>query len=107
MFDEKDISRNLKKYLEQSRVQQKELAIECNKTEGTISHWVDGRVSIPVKYIPIICKMLDITLYDLFGLPDNSLLSEKEKEVIKAYRNDDEFRIIVNRVLNINKREEQ
>lgn len=103
MFDEKELSLNLKKYLMQSRVQQKELAIACNKTEGTISHWVDGRVSIPVKYIPIICKMLDITLYDLFGLPDNSLLSEEEKEVIKAYRNDDEFRIITNRVLNLNK----
>ncbi len=101
MFDEKAVSRNLKKYLSQSRIQQKELAIACGKTEGTVSHWVEGRVSIPIRYIPVICEMLDITLYELFGLTDTSLLSETEKKVLNAYRKDDEFRIITNRILNI------
>ena len=101
MFDEKGISKNLKKYLNCSRVQQKELAVACGKTEGTISHWVDGRVSIPIKYVPIICEMLDITLYELFGLPDPSLLSETEKKVLNAYRSDQEFKMISNRILNI------
>lgn len=99
MFDESVISKNLKKYLVKNRVQQKELAAVCNKTEGTVSHWVDGRVSIPVKYLPVICEFLDITLYELFGLPDTSLLSESEKNIISAYRNDKEFKMIVNRIL--------
>ncbi len=101
MFDEKVISQNLKKYLNRSRIQQKELAVACGKTEGTISHWVEGRVSIPIKYIPLICEMLDITLYELFGLPDPSLLSETEKKVLNAYRSDQEFKMISNRILNI------
>ena len=99
MFDEKIISKNLKKYLTENRVQQKEIAVACNKTEGTVSHWVEGRVNVPLKYIPVICEMLDITLYDLFGLSDTSLLSESERKIISAYRNDNEFRIIVNRIL--------
>ncbi len=99
MFDEKVLCQNLKKYLAQSRVQQKELAVACGKTEGTISHWVDGRVSIPIKYIPVICEMLDITLYDLFGLPDPSLLSETERRVLNAYRKDEVFKLITDKVL--------
>lgn len=103
MFDEKVINQNLKKYLAQSRIQQKELAITCGKTEGTISHWAEGRVSIPVRYIPVICEMLDITLYELFGLPDPSLLSEAERKVLNAYRNDEVFKLISDRVLDIGK----
>ncbi len=101
MFDERVVGQNLKKYLAQSRVQQKELAVACGKTEGTISHWVDGRVSIPIKYIPVICEMLEITLYELFELPDPCLLSEAERKVLNAYRKDEVFKLISDRVLDI------
>ena len=101
MFDEKAIGQNLKKYLAQSRIQQKELAVACGKTKGTISHWVEGRVSVPIKYIPTICEMLGITLYELFGLPDTSLLSEAERKVLNAYRTDEVFKLISDRVLDI------
>ena len=100
MYDDTAISRSLKKYLAKHRIQQKELAVACNKTEGTISHWVEGRVKVPVNYIPVICEVLDITLYELFDIPDPSLLSEQEKTVISEYRNDEELKLIINRLIN-------
>lgn len=101
MFEYNEISRNLKKYLAQSRIQQKELALACGKTEGTISHWVEGRVNIPTKYIPKICEMLDISLYELFGLPDPGLLSAGERKVLNAYRTDEIFKVICDRILSV------
>lgn len=100
------IGENLKKLLSERNIQQKELAYACDKTEATITRWINGTIQIPINCIQTICDTLQISSDELLNIKlksnrglYNMNISEKEKRIINAYRNDGEFRIIVDRVI--------
>lgn len=51
-------------------IEQKALADRIGVTPNSISNWENGRSRPDVNLLPAICDALNITLYDLFSLPD-------------------------------------
>ncbi len=101
LFDEYDyiVSENLKKALQEKRIQQKELRLLCHKAPATVSRWVDGTAPIPTKYIIPICQLLDISPNEIFGYKSN--LSAEEKSLLTAYRTSKECKTIFKNVTNL------
>lgn len=106
MPKDKTIGENLKKLLSERNIQQKELAYACDKTEATIARWINGTIQIPISSIQTICDTLQISSDELLSIRSKSIhglynvnISEKEKRIIDAYRNDEEFKIIIDRVI--------
>lgn len=99
MFDEYNfiVSTNLRKIMQEKKIQQKEIRLLCQKTAATVSRWLDGTAPIPLKYIMPICQLLEVSPNEVFGYKDN--LSNEEKSVLKAYRKDKKFKDIADLLL--------
>ncbi len=106
MRKENTIGENLKRLLSEKNIQQKEIAYACNKTESAITRWINGSVQIPISEIQTICDVLQVSADELLNIETKSVkgiykisVTEKEKEIIKSYRNDKEFKVIVDRIM--------
>lgn len=75
-------------------IKQKELEKNLGVNQSTIAGWKSRNCPPPIKYIIGIADFLDITLYELLGLEEPGIKSEKrliiseeEKDLIRCYRN--------------------
>ena len=94
-----DFSRQLKILTEQHNISQKDLADKLSVTTATISRWLSGDIMPRLDKMLILCDLFKIDLYSLLGINDPSNLTEKEKRIISQYRNDSEFKLIIDRIL--------
>ena len=77
----------IRHFREQSRMEQKELAERLGVTGNAVSNWENGRSRPDLNLLPALCKALDITLYEVFGMKAPVLsLSEEEQIHLTAYR---------------------
>lgn len=78
-----------------------DLAKHFNVSEMTASRWHKG-INIPdVELLPELAKFLGISLYELFGIKDPSILSDEEKNLISNYREKSSMQIAVKKLLSI------
>ena len=81
------ICERIRFYREKKGIEQKELAKQLGITGNSISNWETGRSRPDINLIPDICRILDISLNDLFGLPHpQELYTRSEKKLIETYR---------------------
>ena len=78
-----EIRKNLIKYRKEKGLSQKELAEKLNITNVSVSTWERGLNSIDISNLFNICKILDISVNDLFGKYSND---QKENEEIKTVK---------------------
>ena len=77
----------IRHFREQARMEQKELAERLGVTGNAVSNWENGRSRPDLNLLPALCKALDITLYEVFGMKAPVLsLSEEEQIHLTAYR---------------------
>ena len=67
------ICERIKHYRELMGMEQKALARLIGVTPNSISNWETGRSRPDVNLLPGICEALNITFYDLFGVPDPTI----------------------------------
>ena len=65
---------------------QPELAELMGVSRNTITNWENDRARPEVETIRVLCSILGIPLYELFGLPNSSQLTSHEKVVFGQYR---------------------
>ena len=80
------ICERLRYYRRLRKTEQKQLAKELGITGNAISNWEKGRSRPDVSLIPELCRVLDISLYDLFGVEYPERLDAGEAEHLEAYR---------------------
>ena len=81
------ICERVKHYRELTGMEQKELAGKLGITANSISNWENGRSRPDINLVPDLCRELDISLYELFGIPDPfDYYSTEEKEHMEIYR---------------------
>ena len=81
------VCRNIRHYREQLGIEQKELGSRIGVIGNTISNWENGYSRPDLNHIPNLCKALNITLYELFGLDDPLYrYSAREQMLISDYR---------------------
>ena len=82
------ICERVRYYRERNRMEQKELSKRLGITANSISNWENGRARPDINLIPALCDVLHVTLYDLFGMKDPTvILTENEQSLIDSYRN--------------------
>ncbi len=70
------------------------LANELGVTFTSVKRW-QTHVCLPeVSLLPKLCKIMNITLYELFDVPDPSSLSLAEKEILSKYHSDPNFKTL-------------
>lgn len=78
-----------KKLLEEKVCTQSDLALYCDVSKTTVGKWCKDTCPTADK-IPAICEQLHITIFELLGIKDTSIISNVEKELLEQYKNADE-----------------
>ena len=86
-----NIAKNLKRFREERKVKQVQLAEVLGVKHNTVSSWENGTNSIDISFVMQICGYLDISLDDFFGKKNKNIptleMSEDEKKLILNWRN--------------------
>ena len=81
------ICERIRYYRELMGMEQKELAKKLGITGNSISNWENGRARPDINLLPEICRLLCVTLYELFGMDDPTVqLTAGEQLHIDSYR---------------------
>lgn len=81
------ICARIRHFRELKGIEQKELARMIGITGNSISNWENGRSRPDIALLPDICEVLDITLYDLFGVEDPTIqMIAGEQLLLDSYR---------------------
>ena len=78
--------RTLRKYRLKAELEQDQLARALGMTGNTISNWERGVSRPDLSLIPTICNLLDMTLYEFFGLADPNPHTSDERGVVADFR---------------------
>ena len=81
------ICERIRYYRELVGMEQKELARRIGVTGNSVSNWENGRARPDINLLPEICRVLDVTLYELFDMDDPTItLTAGEQMHIDSYR---------------------
>lgn len=79
-------ARSIKKYREQIGMEQKELARRLGIPASAVSNWETGFAKPNIDILVPVCRVLGITLYDMFGLDDPLMkYTAREQTLIAKY----------------------
>ena len=85
-----NIAKNLKRFREERKLTQKQLAEVLGVRHNTVSTWENGTNSIDVSLLMQICEFLNVSLDDMFGKKRKNIptfeMSEDEKKLIFNWR---------------------
>ena len=74
-------------FREKRRMGQKELAGKLGISANAVSNWEHGRGRPDLNLLPALCAALEISFYELFGIPDPALPpSPEEQLLLERYR---------------------
>lgn len=96
-----NVKNNLKYYLELRGISQKELAIRLSISQSAVTNWITGKNSPDIDMVAEICKVLNISIVDLFGCNKTNEYTEIEKKIIIQYRNKPELKKAIHILLEI------
>ena len=80
------ICEQVRRYRTLRKLDQKQLAKELNITANAVSNWEQGRSRPDVSLIPDLCRVLGISIYDLYGEKDPHSFTEREDRHMQNYR---------------------
>ena len=81
------ICERIRYYRELIGMEQKELARQIGVTGNSVCNWENGRARPDINLIPEICRVLGVTLYELFDMEDPTVtLTAGEQMHIDSYR---------------------
>ena len=98
---EQAIADNLCKYLDLKNKKRADLALYLDTSISAISRFCLNKSTPTVSQLVKICKFLEISLNDLFGIEDSSTLSDDEVRFIEALRDNPEAYKYIKQFLNI------
>jgi repressor LexA len=84
-----EVSKNLLHYRKRKRLTQKALAYALGVSHNTISQWESGTNSIDIDTLYRVCKILCVSINDMYGAYANALTeqySKAEKKIIDDFR---------------------
>ena len=81
------VGKRIQYYRKRSGLEQKDIARRLGITPNAVSNWENGRTRPDLSVLPLLCGILGITLYELYGLDaPEAGFSEKEQQLIADYR---------------------
>lgn len=96
-----NICNNIKQYLDNTPdMTNAKFGALFNVTEATVRGWRKNENIPSIKLFEPIADVLGITLIELLGLDHENYLLPEDIDLIKAYSTDNQFREIVDKILN-------
>ena len=80
------ICERVRHYRTLRKIEQKELARQLNITPNSVSNWECGRSRPDVSLLPELCRVLEITPFELTGMHNPTVYSEHERLHMDKYR---------------------
>ena len=80
------ICERVRHYRTLRKIEQKELARQLNITPNSVSNWECGRSRPDVSLLPELCRVLEITPFELMGMHNPAVYSEHERLHMDKYR---------------------
>lgn len=80
------ICERVRHYRTLRKIEQKELARQLNITPNSVSNWECGRSRPDVSLLPELCRVLEITPFELMGMHNPAVYSEHERQHMDKYR---------------------
>ena len=80
------ICERVRRYRTLRKIEQKELARQLNITPNSVSNWECGRSRPDVSLLPELCRVLEITPFELMGMHNPAVYSEHERLHMDKYR---------------------
>ena len=80
------ICERVRHYRTLRKMEQKELARQLNITPNSVSNWECGRSRPDVSLLPELCRVLEITPFELMGMHNPAVYSEHERLHMDKYR---------------------
>ena len=82
-----NVCERIRYYRKKNGMEQKQLAQTLGITANAVTNWENGRSRPDIQMLPRLCQILNISLYELFGIPDPYLhYTQNEQAVIEDYR---------------------
>lgn len=99
-----EIGNRIRKYREEAKLSQMQLAKQIGVTNSRVSNWEQGLNRPDADMLAEICKALNVSPSLLLGIQLTSEeLNDKERKIIRAYREKTELQLAVDILLGINK----
>ncbi len=77
------ISGNIKRLINEKNIKQKEFAKKIEVSESSVSNYINGVNFFPLEKVPIVVKIIECTVNDLFSpLFDKIIIEEDLKELL-------------------------
>ncbi len=80
------ICKRVRYYRTLRKMEQKALAKELGITANAVSNWEQGRSRPDVALIPELCRILNVSFYEIYGLADPRKYSASEIQHMETYR---------------------
>ncbi len=93
----KAISYNISHYLTSNKIKKTDFAKMIGVTRPTVKRWIDCDCIPELDQFPIICEILNISIYEFIGVEDPNKLNDDEKEILELYVSNMNFRHLVDR----------
>lgn len=102
--DKYEIGTRIRKYREEAKLSQTQLATQIGVTNSRVSNWEQGLNRPDADMLAEICKALNVSPSLLLGVHLTSEeLNDKERKIIRAYREKTELQLAVDILLGIAK----
>lgn len=102
--DKYEIGTRIRKYREEAKLSQTQLATQIGVTNSRVSNWEQGLNRPDADMLAEICKALNVSPSLLLGVQLTSEeLNDKERKIIRAYREKTELQLAVDILLGIAK----
>lgn len=82
---------------------QRELAKELHISEAAVSNWIKGKNSPDIDTLAKVCKILDVTIVEMFGTDGFDVYSQDELHIIHEYRRKTDLQKAIRLILGLEK----
>ena len=86
-----DVRKNLKAIIEERKLSQKIIAIECGMTESGLSTWLSSKSDASIRKTSVICEAIGISIVDAFTYPEKYVPENQAHPACEECKRKDEI----------------
>ena len=91
-----NIQKNIKEYFDRTNESYSQFAKAFGVSNTSVKRWINGVCSPEIELLPYISEYLGISILELFGLPTPNPLSPDEIQILRLYKSNSDFKILIN-----------
>ncbi len=91
------ISKQIQKFLNNSKMPKSTFGSLFGVTRTSVNRWINCVCAPDIELFPKLCEVMDITIFELLGLPLEDHLPSEISEVVNMYYSNMNFRYLIDK----------